>query len=772
MARSSRMSLFLFLVSMTLSPPNAGQTEMRWYLPGAAETAGRNGTRFSSTLTLCNPGSVQVPVQIGFIPYPGRPVPPEQSRTLEPSETIRQERVLQALFGLTSDAGTLTFASSVPLYSALTTENVASPTGTYGLALQPVDASSLLTTGLTGYSIWVTQNAAFRTNVALFLPDQGSSVTLEIYDEQNILRGSTTVTAAVPMSWQAAISDLIGPTDLNLGRVEMHVNQGRAFGYAAVVDNVTGDGIAVPTLPLRSDFTDWLLNGVARSPGLAGTHWSSDVRLFNPNETALDITIESLGLPGGSISVVRLVPAHAIMEIQDVLGPNGLGYGEGVAGALRLHADSPFLVAARTSNLDPTRQRPGSFSAFVRSIPYASGMMEGPAEGIFAGLDQSSGFRTNLAFLAGADGVSGDLSLRDPSGSLLSTVPLALNPFEWQQKNLANWFPSAAIPASARVDVQLTQGVLDGYASRIDNGTGDAVVLPISPIPSTTGIINDSPKIGRCFVFPPDNPWNRDISNDPVDPNSVNYLASMNGNFKQLHPDYGSNPTYGIPYTLVPGTQPKVPMTFDYADESDPGPYPFPPDAPIEGGPGSTGDRHVLVVDTGHCLLYETWNSHYLGPGWQCGSGALFDLNSNRLRPDGWTSADAAGLPILPGLVRYDEAAIQGEIHHALRFTVQKTQRAYVHPATHYASSDTNPNLPPMGLRVRLKASYDISGFDGASLAVLVALKKYGMMVADNGSDWYISGATDNRWNDANLEQLKTVPASAFEVVKLGPIYQ
>ncbi|MFN8005508.1 MAG: hypothetical protein U0V70_00475 [Terriglobia bacterium] len=272
------------------------------------------------------------------------------------------------------------------------------------------------------------------------------------------------------------------------------------------------------------------------------------------------------------------------------------------------------------------------------------------------------------------------------------------------------------------------------------------------------------------FDFSIDNPWNRDISSDPVDPNSANYIAHMNGNTKKLHPDFGSNPTYGIPYTVVPGTQTKVPMTFDYADESDPGPYPFPSNPPIEGGSQSTGDRHVLVLEKDSCLLYETWDSHYVAPGWHCGSGAVFDLHSNHLRPDGWTSADAAGLPILPGLARYDEAVTSGEIKHALRFTVQSTQRAYIHPATHYASSNTDPNAPPMGLRVRLKASYDISHFTGASQVILTALKKYGMIVADNGSDWFISGATDSRWNDDDLNQMKSVPGSAFEVVQSGTI--
>ena len=245
----------------------------------------------------------------------------------------------------------------------------------------------------------------------------------------------------------------------------------------------------------------------------------------------------------------------------------------------------------------------------------------------------------------------------------------------------------------------------------------------------------------------------------------------MNAGTKFLHPDFGSDPTYGIPYVVVPGSQAFVPMSFDYADESDPGPYPFPPDAPVEGGSGASGDRHVLVIDSGNCHLYETFDSHYVGPGWHAGSGAVFDFASNALRPDYWTSADAAGLPIFPGLVRYDEAQA-GAINHALRFTVARTQRAFVHPATHYASSSTDGNDPPMGLRVRLKASYDISGFAGASHTVLVALKKYGMLVADNGADWFITGATDTRWNDSDLEQLKTVPASAFEAVQLGRVYR
>jgi hypothetical protein len=267
-----------------------------------------------------------------------------------------------------------------------------------------------------------------------------------------------------------------------------------------------------------------------------------------------------------------------------------------------------------------------------------------------------------------------------------------------------------------------------------------------------------------CPVFPADNPWNRDVSGDPVDARSDAYIASI-GSGRFLHPDFGSDPSFGIPWTSVPGTQARVPMSFDFADESDPGPYPFPPNAPVEAG----GDAHVLVLDRDACRLYETFDSTFDGPGWHAGSGAVFDLRSNALRHDGWTSADAAGLPILPGLARRDEV-LAGEIRHALRFTVRRTQKGYVHPATHFASSDTDPNLPPMGLRVRLKASYDVSRFSGAALVILTALKRYGMFVADNGSDWFISGETNTAWDDNQIEPLKTVPGSAFEVVKLGDI--
>ncbi len=328
------------------------------------------------------------------------------------------------------------------------------------------------------------------------------------------------------------------------------------------------------------------------------------------------------------------------------------------------------------------------------------------------------------------------------------------------------------MPGASRLAACSMLLVLAACAGGGSSGSPAApVALGTTPSPTPSAVVSPgAPTVAGCRVFPADNAWNTDVSGAPVDPNSAAYLASMNAATTDLHPDFGSNPAYGIPYTAVGAGQPLVPMTFDYASESDPGPYPIPPNAPIEGGPSATGDRHVIVVDASACKDYELYDATYVGPGWHAGSGAVFDLSSDALRPDYWTSADAAGLPILAGLVRYDEAAQTGAIDHALRFTVARTQRAFIHPATHYASSATDPSLPPMGLRVRLKASFDVSRFTGASRAVLVALQHYGMFVADNGSDWYVSGATDARWNDGELDQLKTVPASAFEVVQTGPL--
>src|SRR6185437_14293061 len=272
----------------------------------------------------------------------------------------------------------------------------------------------------------------------------------------------------------------------------------------------------------------------------------------------------------------------------------------------------------------------------------------------------------------------------------------------------------------------------------------------------------------RCPILPANNAINRDVSRAPLDPRSAAYIASIGAEL-HLHADFGSSPSYGIPYSVVPRGQAKVPIHFNaYGGQSDPGPYPIPPGARVEGA-GEAGDRHVIVLQRGSCRLYELYTASRRGAGWEAGSGAVFNLRSNALRPEGWTSADAAGLPIFPLLARYPEVRAE-RIDHALRVTVSQTQAGYIHPATHVASSNTDRNLPPMGLRLRLKAAFSLAGYHGQALVILRALKRYGLIVADNGSPWYITGAPDPRWRDQDLDQLKTVPGSAFEAVGSGPI--
>jgi len=291
------------------------------------------------------------------------------------------------------------------------------------------------------------------------------------------------------------------------------------------------------------------------------------------------------------------------------------------------------------------------------------------------------------------------------------------------------------------------------------------IALAANARPQAAGL---APKEAGCPIFPANNPLNEEIADAPVNPNSANYIAAI-GASEHLHPDFGKNPSYGIPYSIVPRKQAKVPIDFtEFPEESDPGPYPIPPDAPIEGA-GEEGDQHVLVLQKGSCELYELYHASRDGDGWQAGSGAVFNLRSNALRPEGWTSADAAGLPIFPLLVRYPEAH-RGRIDHALRVTVRSTQRGYIHPATHFASNSSNPKLPPMGLRLRLNRAFDLSPYHGEALVILEALKRYGLIVADNGSPWFITGAPSSHWSEEDLNELKSVPGSAFEAVESGPI--
>lgn len=278
--------------------------------------------------------------------------------------------------------------------------------------------------------------------------------------------------------------------------------------------------------------------------------------------------------------------------------------------------------------------------------------------------------------------------------------------------------------------------------------------------------------IGTCPVFPADNIWNTPVDTLPVHPNSATYVLTI-GSSSGLKADFGAGlwngGPIGIPFIRVAGTQTKYSATFLYWDESDTGPYAVPLNAPIEGGSNSTGDRHAIAVDHDNCILYELYRAFPQTGSWQADAGAIFNLRSNALRPATWTSADAAGLPIVPGLVRYDEV-LAGEIRHALRFTVPQTQRAFLWPGRHYASNLTDPRYPPMGIRFRLKAGFDITPFPSDVQVILRALKKYGMMLSDNGSAWYISGQPDDRWNNSNLALLRNVPGSALEAVDVSSL--
>jgi hypothetical protein len=288
-------------------------------------------------------------------------------------------------------------------------------------------------------------------------------------------------------------------------------------------------------------------------------------------------------------------------------------------------------------------------------------------------------------------------------------------------------------------------------------------------VAATSGSGRPLPGAKKCRIFPANNPWNQRVDGLPVASNSDAVIRSI-GNGDSVHADFGSGRyegrPIGIPYTTVSRNQRRVPVSFGYADESDKGPYPIPRDAPVEGGRSSDGDRHVIVVDRGRCKLYELYAAYRVNGGrrWRAGSGAIWSLRSNKLRPAGWTSADAAGLPILPGLTRYYEVK-RGAIDHALRFTVSRTRRAYVYPARHFASDLTDADLPPMGLRLRLRSDFDVSRFPRQSRVVLRALKRYGMIVADNGSDLYISGAPNRGWDNDDLHSLGDVHGRDFEVV-------
>lgn len=315
-----------------------------------------------------------------------------------------------------------------------------------------------------------------------------------------------------------------------------------------------------------------------------------------------------------------------------------------------------------------------------------------------------------------------------------------------------------------------------------------AAVAAAASIEPSARAVGPYPALGGCPVFPdppaslspraPSLPteaaWNQDVSKAPRDPRSNAYIAYIDAHGgDRLHPDFGSPRAYGFPYAVVGAGQRQLPVHYTaYGDESDPGPFPVPVKAPVEGGNRSDGDRHVLVVDRAACRLYELYRAFYAPkprPHWNADSGTEWDLRSAARRPEGWTSADAAGLPVFPGLVRYDEVA-SGRLDHAIRVTFESTRDAWVHPASHCAGDTSDPSAPPMGLRLRLKAGYGLGRLSGHAKTIARAMKRYGLIVADNGSNWFFSGTSDRRWDDENLDHLKRIPGSAFEAVKSAAV--
>ncbi len=520
-------------------------------------------------------------------------------------------------------------------------------------------------------------------------------------------------------------------------------------------DGLAGDDFMMNfTVAQPSNVATVSVPDVTRGPGQA---------VYTPANTmtGMPLTLSNVG-PVTSLDVtIRFDPSKLVIS--------GATLAPGIPGTLASGGTGPDFV--RFLYTTPTPLGAGSRTLFhliagvPGSAPYGSGMalsLESVSvnDGATPAIGDSGLF--GVAYVGDADG-SRDYGAYD--ASLIARVGVFLD---------SGFAAYPLIDPTVIADVDGSGDLGSSDASQVAAKAAFLSVPRIPDVPPPDGGQGAGASLGLRRPFPDDNPWNQDISQAPVDPNSQNLIASI-GLTTTLHPDFGTvwnGVPNGIPYMVVPGNQPFVPIHFtQYGSESDPGPYPIPPDAQIEGGPNDTGDRHVLVVDKGNWKLYELFHAYPNADGsWDAGGGAIFDLNSNALRPAGWTSADAAGLPIFAGLVTYDQVMLQGLIRHALRFTVANTRAAYVAPATHYASSSTDPNLPPMGMRVRLKASFDITPFPAPVQIILKALKTYGMFVADNGANWFISGAPDPRWDDGLLAYIKYVQGQNFEVVQMGQI--
>lgn len=491
--RPSNRLLSLAILGMILITcvPAAEAAEYRRFLPGLANTFGANGTRFETTAWITNLGFSTAQIELGFIPFSGTAVPTGQVRILNPGETIRLSNTLLELFGLDGTAGTLTARADQPFDLRAVTANVASPNGTYGLSLESVSSQNTLTVGQAGHAIWLSHGADLsrgsRTNVTVALLEPNSQVTVSVYDATGVLRGLQVVSSGAPTTWQASTSQLVNDPEIALGRVKFAVTAGEATGYASVVDNITGDGFVAQSERAGDGAADLLLNGVARTPGANNTRFVSDMRLFNPNETQQTVTIEALGFAGGPRTILRSLGPNALLEIVDVLGPNGFDLSDGVAGALRLRAPLPLLAAGRTRNVSSSGS-PGTFSTFQRAVAYETGFATPSQPATLTGLNQTAsvpGFRSNVALFGGNGGAAGTLRLSDRFGTEIATAPFDLQASQWLQQRITGWFPSAEIPGDARVDISLASGSAHGYAAVVDNFTGDGVVVAAIPLAIT-----------------------------------------------------------------------------------------------------------------------------------------------------------------------------------------------------------------------------------------------------------------------------------------------
>ncbi len=449
-----------------------------WYVPGAVESEGLSGARFSSTMVLGNLSSEGVTVTISFIPYQEKMVPEPVTRTLKGGETLEIPAVLNGLFGLSGDAGTLKVTSAVPLAISLVTANIADPSGTYGVSVAPVAEEVLLKTGETGHAVWVTEDALYRTNLALVLAAAETAVEIRIFDGDGNLRGETTVSSSQPVSWQRRLPELFPGLSLSLGRIEMKVLKGLATGYTAAADNSTSDGIASSFIRLAQGPPDLLLNGAANTPGKNGTYYTTDVRVLNPSGEGVIVTLRSTGVSDERTFTVP-IRARGVTEIRDVFGKGAFGFPEGTAGAVRVESATPVIAAAVTRTPAPEGST-GSFGSFVTAVAYPGSFLAPPFTGSIVGVDHVSGtkgFRTNIAFLAGPEGAEGTLVLRNSSGKEIGNASVSLISGQWWQRAVTEWFPGISSLESARVDYVPRSGSADLYAARADNGTGDGVVL-------------------------------------------------------------------------------------------------------------------------------------------------------------------------------------------------------------------------------------------------------------------------------------------------------